>query len=105
MDWRTVTGPPSRPGRGTHRSITLDVAAADLVAANSTTVLTPVCAYGGRAVAVALIRNTLTTRLNCPRFPARPPHEITRDPSCAGELAAFAASCRNGLMTLSKAQS
>jgi hypothetical protein len=59
------------------------------------------CFQGG-AASVALIQNRLTTRPNRPRFPARPTHEITRKPGCAGELAAFAASCRNGLMTLFK---
>jgi hypothetical protein len=40
-----------------------------------------------------------------PPVPRQPPHEIMRNPCCAWELAAFAASCRNGLMTLFNGQS
>jgi len=50
------------------------------------------------------IRNSSYDAVCWPLVPRWPPHEIMRNRLCAWELAAFAASCRNGLMTLFKAQ-
>src|SRR4051812_31964840 len=88
---RAVADPPCRSRRGTHRSITVDAVTVDLVAPNSTSICRW-CLPGWDAV-------------ESPPVPRSPPHEITRKPCCAWELAAFAASCRNGLMTLFNGQS
>jgi hypothetical protein len=52
-----------------------------------------------------LIRNRVYDAVESPPVPRQPPHEITLNRRCAWELAAFAASCRNGLMTLFNGQS
>src|SRR5690349_7109151 len=103
MERRLFAGPPRRPWRGTYRSITVDVAAEDLVAAKSASISRTF----RWSLAGCLSRadpEQAYDAVESLRVPCQPPHEITRSPCCAGELAAFAACCRNGLVTLSKAQ-
>src|SRR5215207_210736 len=98
-DGSTICCRPTLSSRhGTHRSITLTPRDPIWLRPHRYQLCDGI--FDGGAAPDPVIRNRAYDAVESPPVPRQPPHEITREPRHAWELAAFAASCRNGLVTM-----